>query len=86
MGWPLGWTSLEPLTLAAFAEWRAKVERGECWEFDPSTPAEGREVVPRVYDFSEHRVNRLKALGNGQVPQTAARAWIELQAREGWAP
>lgn len=40
------------------------------WEAEPS--------VGRVVDGLEHRVDRLRLLGNGVVPQTAAKAWAVL--------
>ena len=33
------------------------------------------DAIPRVTDSLAHRVDRLKALGNGQVPRVAAAAW-----------
>lgn len=68
MCWPRGWTSLEPLP-----------DESRAWADDilssinPWT-AEW-DGVPRVTDDKEHRVSRLKALGNGQVPLCAAIAW-----------
>jgi len=41
------------------------------WETDPADEGE----VPRVATGIKHRVGRLKAIGNGQVPQVAAMAW-----------
>ena len=37
--------------------------------------------IPRVVDVLANRVDRIRALGNGQVPIVAARAWIELIKR-----
>lgn len=37
-----------------------------------------QEMVPRVATGVEHRVNRLRAIGNGQVPLVAATAWTIL--------
>ena len=45
----------------------AKFERPDWWESEPD--------VGRVAHGVAHRVDRLKALGNGQVPAVAARAW-----------
>jgi len=61
MGWPIGWTSMEPIT---DIDWRD-------WKTDPADEGE----VPRVTSGIKHRVGRLKAIGNGQVPQVAAMAW-----------
>jgi hypothetical protein len=35
--------------------------------------------VGRVVDGCANRVDRIRLLGNGVVPQTAAKAWVELQ-------
>ncbi len=60
MGWPRGWTSLEPLTGTDYADhWR----QGE-WQ-----------GVPRVALKVARRADRIRALGNGQVPQCFATAW-----------
>ena len=61
MGWPIGWTALD----------------GDCvedhpgWEHDPAETGN----IPRVAKGILNRVARLKAIGNGQVPQVAALAW-----------
>jgi len=64
MGWPIGWTSMEEITEL---DWRD-------WSVDPANEGE----VPRVATGIKHRVGRLKAIGNGQVPQVAAMAWKVL--------
>ena len=61
MGWPIGWTSMDAIE---GLDWRG-------WETDPADEGE----VPRVATGIKHRVGRLKAIGNGQVPQVAAMAW-----------
>ena len=61
MGWPIGWTSMDAIEEL---DWRD-------WETDPADDGE----VPRVATGIKHRVGRLKAIGNGQVPQVAAMAW-----------
>lgn len=60
MGWPIGWTRIEPIEL----DWRD-------WSIDPADNNE----IPRVSQPIENRVSRLKAIGNGQVPTVAAVAW-----------
>ena len=60
MGWPIGWTRLEPIELD---------ERG--WETDPADTGD----IPRVATGIKARADRLKAIGNGQVPQAAELAW-----------
>ncbi len=48
------------------------------WLRDPGDEPESG--VGRVADGVAYRVDRLKAIGNGQVPAVAARAWWELAA------
>ena len=50
---------------------------GEAWAswWNPEPP------LGRVVNGLAHRVDRLKALGNGQVPQTMATAFLELYRR-----
>jgi DNA (cytosine-5)-methyltransferase 1 len=68
MGWPIGWTDLE-------AE-----EPGE-WmdlEDDPAELPKGAAgYIPRVTGGRDNRANRIRALGNGQVPLCAAVAFEE---------
>jgi DNA (cytosine-5)-methyltransferase 1 len=54
---------------SAPAEHRA-AERARWWQAEPD--------VGRVVDGMAYRVDRLRALGNGQVPSVAALAWREL--------
>lgn len=70
MGWPMGWTSMEPLA-------ELRVPTVEQWQ--DGTWEQG---VPRVGVKIPDRVSRLKAIGNGQVPQAAAMAW-EILSEEG---
>lgn len=65
MGWPVGWTSMEPLSCPDFPD----------WSYDPGDTGE----LPRTAVGVPHRVGRLKALGNGQVPLCAAVAWTMLR-------
>lgn len=67
MGWPVGWTSLEPL---ASAEIRS-------WATDPANNGE----VPRTSHKTPNRTPRLKAIGNGQVPACAAMAFNILSRK-----
>lgn len=69
---------------------------GSWWAFDPgdSAPSGDREInrtfyesrwgiesrMGRVANGVAYRVDRLKAIGNGQVPAVVARAWRELAA------
>lgn len=62
MGWPLGSTQLEPMACSAWGAWPAG------WERD----------VPRITSESHRRADRLRMLGNGQVPASAAAAWLLL--------
>ena len=67
MGWPDGWTDL-----ALREPVPVPTGWGEDWEGD----------VPRTVTGVPHRTSRLKALGNGQVPQAAAAAWLMLTQKK----
>ena len=105
MGWPIGWTSMEPITELDWRDWETDpADEGEpgTWatpkaSIDGTSPKtlqmvrdgdaekslmrqvlmEGTNTgsIPRVATGIKHRVGRLKAIGNGQVPQVAAMAW-----------
>lgn len=103
MGWPVGWTSLEPLTELVWLSW--KIDPADMEESDmhctpvvddasanisERKPNQIRMLrrsatllmrngnngpIPRVATGLKDRVNRLKALGNGQVPLCVSTAW-----------
>jgi hypothetical protein len=75
MDWPISWTSLEPMSIEAFDEWKRKTIAGEWFDAEP-------DGVPRVATGVKDRVARLKAIGNGQVPACAALAWQILSKTE----
>lgn len=63
MGLPPGWTALD----------------GESNEWENSFSSTDWEAgIPRVVDSCAHRVDRIRLLGNGVVPATAAKAWLVL--------
>ena len=64
MGWPIFWTSLKPIKEMFWLD----------WSVDPADDGS----IPRTATGVKDRVNRLKAIGNGQVPQVAAMAWNVL--------
>jgi DNA (cytosine-5)-methyltransferase 1 len=51
--------------------WREMTLSGEWWAIDPADDGS----IPRTAVGIKDRVNRLKALGNGQTALTAATAW-----------
>jgi hypothetical protein len=63
MGWPVAWTRLEN----TYTNWMN-------WEVDPADI----DVVPRIATDIPNRIDRLRAIGNGQVPQAMVLAWHEL--------
>jgi len=75
MNWPRGWASLEPLSVEYFVEWKEKTGRGEWWNQDPAEIIQGQSVIHRTTTDLKHRVARLRALGNGQVPVVVVLAW-----------
>ena len=74
MGWPVGWTSLDPLPEGTMEAWETSVKAGTYWATDPADTGE----VPRLTDKKENRASRLKAIGNGQVPAQILLAWEVL--------
>ncbi|MBL7006364.1 MAG: hypothetical protein ISR78_04705 [Spirochaetia bacterium] len=64
MGWPIGWSSLDQLGNIDFPTWQS----------DPADTGD----VPRVGKNIPNRAKRLKAIGNGQVPQVVAIAFSIL--------
>ena len=70
MGWPIGWTSLEPLSADAIEDWLTP----GWWDEEPP--------IPRVTQGQVERKRRLMALGNGQVPLCAAVAFLLLTEHE----
>jgi len=66
MGWPLGWTSLSAMYEEDIYAWSTTAGFwGSDWEQD----------VPRTTLDRDSRVDRLKAIGNGQVSLAAVVAW-----------
>jgi len=69
MGWPIGWTSLEPLYSKHFDEWL---------NANKNNVFPNIQYIPRVVIKTPNRVNRLKAIGNGQVSAVAEVAYNTL--------
>lgn len=67
MGWPVGWTDVE------------REEVGLRWLGFDCDPADwsGWRRIPRATEEKKNRVDRIKVLGNGQVPLCAAIAFEE---------
>ena len=61
----------QPINSAQGCNWQTNyvesIGTPNFWQFEPA--------IPRVADGVAHRVDRLKAIGNGQVPLCAASAW-----------
>jgi hypothetical protein len=68
MGWPIGWTDLTATRLIQ-----------PDWKNDPANlPVDHPDYTPRVISKLPHRAARIKCIGNGQVPQCAATAFVIL--------
>lgn len=78
MNWPAAWSSLGAIDKREFERWRGA--SAGWWDRDPSQPAglDDGQIIPRVASGTVARVDRLTAIGNGQVPQCAAQAWRVL--------
>ena len=71
MMWPIGWTSLEPINPDMVAWWVdcMTTDPGSYSESDPADIPVGMKYhTPRLTDVIRDRANRLKSIGNGQVP------------------
>ena len=76
IGWPIGWTDLAPRTLKLID-----------WKTDPANlQADHPDYTPRVAANIPNRAARIKCIGNGQVPQCAATAFLVLAERLGATP
>ena len=85
MGWPIGWTSLDFINIDMKGWWRycMSVEPARYWEDDPADIPVGEKYhTPRLTTKKEYRAERLKACGNGQVPQQLLLAWRALAWKE----
>lgn len=77
MGWPIGWTDLKPMSREDFERWRLAVLDGTWWAFDPADlPKDHPGYLSRLTEDGTLRANRLKAIGNGQVPMCVLYAHI----------
>lgn len=77
MGWPIGWTRLSSMNPDDYERWKSQAMNGSLWEHDPAE-LPGSVFIPRITDEKEFRQQRLKALGNGQVPSAACLAEMLL--------
>ena len=64
MGLPVGWVSLDPLSIEEYQEWLVDMTAGTWWDTERD--------LPRVAQSVSGRVHMLKALGNGIVPEVVA--------------
>jgi len=65
--WVLGYPEQQGLQRNTWMEKSKKSAQGRWWNTEPN--------VARVAHGVAHRVDRIKAIGNGQVPAVAATAW-----------
>jgi hypothetical protein len=77
MGWPKGWTSLDPLDPQEFARWVEAHAKGTVWE-----PEAWEVGTPRIASGTVKRVDRLRCIGNGQVPNCASLAFQILTTHD----
>lgn len=65
MGFPIGWTSMQPLPKLIVDNW---VSSSAMWAKEPSG-------VPRVAKGIKNASSRIEGLGNAQIPSCAEMAW-----------
>ena len=69
MDWPIGWTDLKPMSKENMDDWLYRISNCQWNEHDPAELPKNHELyVPRLTEDKTHRADRLKAIGNGQVP------------------
>lgn len=68
MDWPKGWTSLDSMPVEVFKHW--KKTQKTWWDIEPE--------IPRLAENITKCIDRLKAIGNGQVPACVNLAWEVL--------
>ena len=64
MGFPVGWTDLEPMSNEAFEKWKAEADSSSLWEEDPANTGKLTRMAERSWNWKQ----RVLALGNAQVP------------------
>jgi hypothetical protein len=76
MNWPIGWTSLDPLPAGTMEEWRERTLAGTWWNFPPPVPGMASGIT--------RRIDRIRCIGNGQVPGALILAlkYLARSARE----
>lgn len=80
MGWPIGWTSLDPLDTQLALWWKIGISDFTYWEKDPAEePHTSVFHTERLTNVLKHRADRLRCCGNGQVPQQVLLALNILQ-------
>jgi DNA (cytosine-5)-methyltransferase 1 len=77
MGFPIGWTSLKPMSQKAMQDWECRVSNGTWWRVDPADSG----IISRVAAKVPNSRHRIAAIGNAQVPVCAAVAYSQLRER-----
>ena len=76
VGFPILWSSPDPLPVSAVQEWLAITLLHDWWAEEPPIPR----TIERGGD--KHRCRRLKGIGNAQVPLCAAVAYTILELQQ----
>ena len=76
VGFPILWSSPDPLPVSAVQEWLAITLLHDWWAEEPPIPR----TIERGGD--KHRCRRLKGIGNAQVPLCAAVAYTILEIQQ----
>ena len=75
MGWPVGWTSPDPMPEGGLDSWTNQNQQRIWWGKEP----EGLPRLTQKHETAGSRTARLKALGNGQVSLCCARSYEVLR-------
>ena len=75
MGWPIGWTSPNPMPEGGMDSWMHQNQQRIWWGVEPR----GLPRLTQKHETAGSRTTRLKALGNGQVSLCCARSYEVLR-------
>lgn len=71
MHWPIGWTSIEPISDREYEYW----ENSSASEWYDGECGAGNAIGRTIEPGRKVNANRIRCLGNGQVPAVVKKAW-----------
>ncbi len=77
MCWPIGWTSIEPMNRDGWAIWYESMAAHICSD-GVCEQWFNKDHIPKIAVGVKNCADRLKCIGNGQVPRVAVKAFQKL--------